>query len=253
MRLPSLLCTGLQEFCAGSLISWEKSEPKRALYLPVSYVSLSQRTYSGSASSWKPITMPICEAILKSPQAEFIPDPRISTRHLDQSHTHPSLKYAVNDATQGSWLKLWDTALDYGAAGTHQALAILQALTTPLFGDRKCPLPQLVHISCDRKYKHTPWPRHGTPLRKCPLSHPRNPQTSHRQSWKGSASWPAHSQNSVYTLFRLLNIFASICSIVIKFWFTKALYAFVEVFLGYSLMEHPWHHMIRISLWNMVY
>ena len=131
--------------------------------------------------------------------------------HLDQSHTHPSLKYAVNDATQGSWLKLWDTALDYGAAGTHQALAILQGLTTPLFGDRKCPLPQLVHISCDRKYKHTPWPHHGTPLGKCPLSHPRNPQTSHRQSWKGSASWPAHSQNSVYTLFRLLNIFASIC------------------------------------------
>ena len=123
--------------------------------------------------------------------------------------------------------------------GTHQALDILQGLTTPLFGDRKCPLPQLVHISCDRKYKHTPWPRHGTPLDKCPLSHPRNSyQTGHRQSWKSSASRPAHSQNSVYTLFRLLNIFATICCIVIKFWFTKILHALLK-FFGYSFMEHP--------------
>ena len=49
-----------------------------------------------------------------------------------------SLKYV---AIQGSWLKLWDTALDYGAGGTHHGLAILRALTTPLFGDRLCPAP----------------------------------------------------------------------------------------------------------------
>ena len=39
-------------------------------------------------------------------------------------------------------------------------------------------------------------------------------------------------------LFRLLHIFASICSIVIKFRFTKVLHAFVEVWV-YSFKEHP--------------
>jgi len=82
--------------------------------------------------------MPICEAILKSPEAKSIPDP---TRELvkkninyilTRPHTHPSLNYAINVSLQGSWLKLWDTTLDYGTEGTRHALAILQALTTPL-------------------------------------------------------------------------------------------------------------------------
>ena len=38
--------------------------------------------------------------------------------------------------------------------------------------------------------------------------------------------------------FRLLHIFASICSIVIKFRFTKVLHAFVEVWV-YSFKEYP--------------
>ena len=86
MRLPSLLCTGLlwrQDICAGSWISWEKLKPKRAPYLPVSYVLSPQMTLNWcihSASSWKPTlaqTSPClyCEAILKSPQAESIPEP----------------------------------------------------------------------------------------------------------------------------------------------------------------------------------
>ena len=60
---------------------------------------------------------------------------------LTRVHIHPSLMYAINVAIQGSWLKLWGTALDYGAGGTHHAQAILRALTTPLFGDRLYPAP----------------------------------------------------------------------------------------------------------------
>ena len=92
-------------------------------------------------------TMPICKAILKSPEAESIPDPtrellkKDFTYILTRVHIHPSLKYAINVAIQGSWLKLWGTALDYGAGGTRHAQAILRALTTPLFGDRLCPAP----------------------------------------------------------------------------------------------------------------
>ena len=63
IRLPSSLYAGSlwrQESYAGSWASWGKLEPKRASYLPASYVPLPQRIYwmylsSSSASSWKPI------------------------------------------------------------------------------------------------------------------------------------------------------------------------------------------------------
>ena len=92
-------------------------------------------------------TMPICEVILKSPEAESIPNltkellKKDFNYILTRAHTHPSLKYAINDAIQDSVLKLLDTTLDYGAGGTRHTLATLLALTTPLFGDRICSAP----------------------------------------------------------------------------------------------------------------
>ena len=87
---------------------------------------LKLETYLGTN-----FTMAICEAILKSSEAEIIPDPigellkKDFTYILTRAYTHPSLKYAINVAIQGSWLKLWDTALDYGVGGTRHALAVL--------------------------------------------------------------------------------------------------------------------------------
>ena len=174
MRLPSLQVEFPEK-------NWNWREHPICQY-PV-YVPSSQRTYSGSASSWKPTlaqTSP-CLSV------------KLSLNHLN---------YAINVATQGSWLKLWDTALDYGSAGTHQALAILRALTTPLFGDRKCPVPQCTYPVIENTHSlTTSWNTTG----QMP-SHPRNPyQTSHRQSWKSSGSRPALSQNSAY-MFILISL-----------------------------------------------
>ena len=124
-----------------TLAHWGKLEPKRAPYLPASYV-LS----SSSASSWKPTLAQTSPCLSVKPSLNWITWSRIHTRSnkdfsyiLTRAH---SLKYV---AIQGSWLKLWDTALDYGAGGTRHGLAILRALTTPLFGDRLCPAPQCTY------------------------------------------------------------------------------------------------------------
>ena len=120
---------------------------------------------------------------------------------LTRAHTHLSLKYAINVAIQCSWLKLWDIASDYGAEGTRHVLAILRALTIPLFGDGKCPAPWCTNPvikNANTLFDHV-MEHHWTNV------HPSTPETlieqvSYRQSRKSSASWPVHSQNSVYTI-----------------------------------------------------
>ena len=76
------------------------------------------------ASNWKPT---LAQTLLCTRNNKTAEDGHILTRALVQTF----LKYAINVAKQGSWLKLWDITLDYGAECTRQALSILQALTTP--------------------------------------------------------------------------------------------------------------------------
>ena len=161
---------------------------------------LKLETYLGTNFS-----MPICEAILKSPEAKSIPDP---TRELvkkninyilTRAHTHPSLNYAINVSLQGSWLKLWDTTLDYGTEGTRHALAILQALTTPLLATGSVLLIG-AHTLWSKIQTHSLTTLWNTIGQMPSLSPQKFYRTSHRQSWTSSASQPTHSQNSVYTI-----------------------------------------------------
>jgi len=48
-----------------------------------------------------------------------------------------TLRYAINVV-----YRIFVETVDYGAVGTRHALAILRALTTLLFGNRKCPAPR---------------------------------------------------------------------------------------------------------------
>ena len=186
MRLPSFLCAGLQEFCAGSWISWEKLEPNRAPYLPVSYVPSSQRTYSGSASSRKPTlaqTSPRLSVKVTSSQ--------IHTRSKDfnyiltRAHTHPSLKYAIDVTTQGSW----HTSSPGHPPSLNNSTIWRQEVSCPS-----------VHISCDWKYTLLDHVMEHHWTNALSLS-PQKPLSNKSQTILNELCKPAaHSQNSVYML-----------------------------------------------------
>ena len=53
---------------------------------------------------------------------------------------HASLRHFNHICQSGSWMALWDSALEYGTQGTSQTLALLRAFSQPLFSDCRCPL-----------------------------------------------------------------------------------------------------------------
>ena len=82
---------------------------------------------------------------------EFLNDTQLSLKNLKNrilkadhlktlkaAEGHPSQCYAVAVANNNAWLKLWDTALDYGSDGTRTSLAILKLMCSTVFTDRKC-------------------------------------------------------------------------------------------------------------------
>ena len=66
----------------------------------------------------------------------------LSLLHADAS-IHPFQKYvqAVVSSNNGSWLKLWDLALERGAFGTTCVQAILRFLSLHAHSDGICPVP----------------------------------------------------------------------------------------------------------------
>ena len=62
---------------------------------------------------------------------------------LADASTHPSQKYvqAVASSNDGSWLRLWDLALDRGVFGTTGIQAILRFLSLHAHSDGTCPAP----------------------------------------------------------------------------------------------------------------
>ena len=51
---------------------------------------------------------------------------------------HPTLELTLQVARIGSWLKVWDHALDHGPIGMKQHTAICRVMTQPTFGTRPC-------------------------------------------------------------------------------------------------------------------
>ena len=62
---------------------------------------------------------------------------------LANASTHPSQKYvqAVASSNDGSWLRLWDLALEIGVFGTTCVQAILRFLSLHAHSDGTCPAP----------------------------------------------------------------------------------------------------------------
>ena len=51
---------------------------------------------------------------------------------------HPTLELTLRVARNGSWLKVWDHALDHGPIGTKHLTAIFRLMTQPTFGTHPC-------------------------------------------------------------------------------------------------------------------
>ncbi len=59
-------------------------------------------------------------------------------KSLTEASAHRSTCLASKVASQVSWLKLWDLALDFGGPGTSDLRALYRALTAPCFGPSPC-------------------------------------------------------------------------------------------------------------------
>ena len=59
---------------------------------------------------------------------------------ITEANKHSSTAIAARIATNASWLKLWDMALDYGPHGTNCLQALYRELTRPQFQKGVCHL-----------------------------------------------------------------------------------------------------------------
>ena len=168
--------------------------------------------------------------------------------HLDQSHTHPSLKYAVNDATQGSCmvetvghcLRLWGsghTSSPGHPPSLNNSTIWWQEVSSPSAS---------AHILWSKIQAHsltTSWNTFGQMPSLSPQKPSNKSQTILKELCKLASTFTelclyVVSSTQHFCFYLLLSFdLPSICMLLLKF-------------LGYSLMEHP---LIRISLWNMVY
>ena len=57
---------------------------------------------------------------------------------LSSSLNHPSAKYIADVATEISWCRLWDTALDHGVQGTRRLQLLLKELSRRLYDGFSC-------------------------------------------------------------------------------------------------------------------
>ena len=60
------------------------------------------------------------------------------TRFQQAPLISPSAHVIASIASQISWRKLWDLALDRGVKGTYAVQGLLRELSRPLFGNRHC-------------------------------------------------------------------------------------------------------------------
>ena len=80
------------------------------------------------------------------------------TTLLNNCNTHVSSNLAAKIATSTNWLKIWDTALDFGQRGTKAIQSLFKEMTRPVFGNIPCSLcdqsipestPYLDHCACE--------------------------------------------------------------------------------------------------------
>ena len=74
-------------------------------------------------------------------------------KSLSDARNHHSTSVAAEIATFTSWLKLWDTALDYGPLGTASLQGLYRELTRPSFGSKPCHLCDINHL-CGSYFNH---------------------------------------------------------------------------------------------------
>ena len=58
------------------------------------------------------------------------------------------LSITINVCQNGSWMAIWDAALEHGSKGTRYTQALLRALSQPVFCDRRCPLSNSIGCNC---------------------------------------------------------------------------------------------------------
>ena len=66
---------------------------------------------------------------------------------LSNATLHPSQRYIQEIAAnpEGSWPKIWDSALEKGVFGTSCTLALLRFLSLHTYSDNQCPFANCVH------------------------------------------------------------------------------------------------------------
>ena len=68
-------------------------------------------------------------------------------KSLSNARNHQSTSVAAEIATFTSWLKLWDTALDYGPLGTASLQGLYRELIRPSFSSKHCHLCDINHLT----------------------------------------------------------------------------------------------------------
>ena len=71
---------------------------------------------------------------------------------LSMAMEHQSTALAAQIASHTNWLKIWDSALDYGPNGTNATQYLFKILTRPVFGPTLCPKCSMKEL--DSSYFH---------------------------------------------------------------------------------------------------
>ena len=96
---------------------------------------------------WHSFTHQICQSLRSDIPPSEAESPRQMWDHifkkdwdllLMKAEHHPTLELTLRVARNGSWLKVWDHALDHGPIGTKHLTAIFRVMTQPTFGTRPC-------------------------------------------------------------------------------------------------------------------
>ena len=90
-----------------------------------------------SDSESVPSNRTICDQLIKLDIA----------RSKQMASEHASLRFFSSVCQNGSWMAIWDAALEHGSKGTRYTQALLRALSQPVFGDRS-PLSNSIGCNC---------------------------------------------------------------------------------------------------------
>ena len=69
-------------------------------------------------------------------------------RSKQMASEYASLRFFSSVCQNGSWMAIWDAALEHGSKGNCYTQALLCALSQPVFGDRRCPLSNSIGCNC---------------------------------------------------------------------------------------------------------